>query len=55
MNLQLTSNQYLSYRTNHMNDFVVEIMPPIDARDDDMYILIKIFYPTTLSNVSKIT
>ena len=32
----------------------MEIQPPIDARDGDMYIFInKIFYPTMLSNVNK--
>ena len=56
MNLQLTSNQNLSYRRNTLNDFAVEIKPPIDVRDGDMYILVnEIFYPTTLSNVNKVT
>ena len=55
MNLQLTSNQNLSYRTNTTNDFMLEIKPPIDVRDGDMYISVnKIFYPTTLSNINKI-
>ena len=31
MNLQLTSNQSLSYRTNTTKDFVVEIQPAIDT------------------------
>ena len=36
------------------NDFVVEVEPPIDARDNNTYISVKeIFYPTTLSNVNK--
>ena len=55
MNLQLTSSQNLSYRTNTTNDFVVEIQPPINVRHGDMYILVnKIFYPTMVSNVIKV-
>ena len=38
-----------------MTDFVVEVEPPIDARDSNTYIWVnQIFYPTTLSNVNKI-
>ena len=52
MNLQLTSNQNLSYRMNTTNGVIVEI----NVRDGDMYVLVnKIFYPTTLSSMNKMT
>ena len=39
-----------------MNDFVLEIKPPIDARDGNKYTSVnEIFYPTTLSNMNKMT
>ena len=51
----MTSNQNLSYRTNTTNNFVMEIQPPINARDGNTYISVnEIFYPTILSNVNEV-
>ena len=38
MNYQFTSNHNLEYRTNTTNDLMVEVEPPIDARDGNTYI-----------------
>ena len=53
MNYQFVSNQNLEYRTKMTNDFMVEIEPLVDARDNTYISVNKIFYPTTLSNVNK--